>query len=72
MVIDHNKGYDYVGTVVNSAPEALNNNVEKTPNKIDIWSLGCLIFKLCTREQIAPYDIMNDQELLGNYYKELP
>ena len=39
-----------VGTTLYMAPEIIKG--EKYNNKVDIWSLGCIIHELCTLNQI--------------------
>ena len=43
---DTNYAYDCVGQIPYMAPELING--EKYNNKVDIWSLGCLIYELFT------------------------
>ena len=52
---------NYIGTLGYMAPELLNN--EKYNNKADIWSLGCIIYELCTLN--ACFDTNNNIGVLG-------
>ena len=37
----------YTGTIVYMAPELINDK-KKYNNKVDSWSLGCILYELCT------------------------
>ena len=54
--------YTYTGTPLYMAPEMLNNLPYDF--KIDIWSLGCIIYELCALE--VPFNGNNMGELIKN------
>ena len=54
-----------IGTSNYVAPEILQE--KKYNKKIDIWSLGCIIYELCTLEQCFPQSLMITNNILSYF-----
>ena len=58
------------GTKEYSAPEMIKEN-SKYSNKVDIWSLGCIIYELCTLKMCFGEDDSESLEGLLRLYKKI-
>ena len=59
-----------IGTKEYSAPEIIKEN-SKYNNKVDIWSLGCIIYELCTLKFCFDEDDSESLEGLLRLYKKI-
>lgn len=57
---------DYLGTLTHMAPEIVEQ--KKYDQKVDVYSLGCLMFFLCGGELSDTYKLLEDEEDLTRFF----
>ncbi|KAF8807326.1 Pkinase-domain-containing protein [Phlegmacium glaucopus] len=69
--LERNRGRLYTnmkGTLAFMAPEMIDNKKEGYDSKIDIWSVGCIVFEMWTSK--TPWSGREDMQIIMKLYRE--